>query len=179
MKKRFLAVAALLAVAAFTPTPAHAAPTKEAQVVWVESTSASTPTMTATKASGATVAALAAATYCRTFTYTQKAIDFPSGATLGWHKMTISFCYNGSAVVGTPHITYHDADNTAYGTTVGIYFHVGGTSGPYPLSSYQWTATGYATYGQCVPYTGPCFRSQSRHITLNPQGSGGVGYSAG
>lgn len=173
-------VTVLVCLGLATPTPTLAAPTKEAHVVWVESHDDGSPVITATKSSGgATVAATLAATYCRTFTYTQKAIDFPSGATLAWHKMTISFCYNGSAIVGTPYITYHDADSTAYGTSLGVYFHVGGISGPYPLSGYQWTSTGYATYGQCVPYVGPCFRSQSRHITLNPQGSGGVGYSAG
>lgn len=184
MRKFKLGIVATVLVGlglATAPVPAHAVPTQEAHVVWVAEHDQGKATKATTNTPGAAgvSVALLAATSCRTFTYTQKAIDWPSGATLAWHKMTISFCYNGSAVVGTPYITYHDADSTAYGTSLGVYFHVGSISGPYALSSYQWTSTGYATYGQCIPIVGPCYRSQSRHITLNPQGSGAVGYSAG
>lgn len=182
MKIRYaaLAAAALLTLGFSTPADASGSP---------HGPKAGTTTTTEVLADGTTI--VTEVTYgpeinpggkgyalCRTFSYKDTAIDFPSYQELAWHRMTIYFCYTGSAISGTPVITYHSADSTAYGTALGVDWRVTGLSGPSKLSTYQWTSTGYADYVQCIVGTSiGCFRSRSTYITLNPQGSGAVGWA--
>lgn len=182
LKKIFIAPLALVvATTAFATgsiASVSAKPKTDTVVVWVSEDS-KTPITTANAGPMVgTTALTATSTYCVIGSHTQKAIDWPTGATLAWHKMSVTYCYNGYAIVGTPYISYHNADSTAYGTSLGISFNITGTSGPYPISSYQWTATGYAQYKQCSFIGGVC-RTQSRYVTINPQGSGNYGWAEG
>lgn len=173
------------------PVPAHAVTVPDVNVVWESEDSgaiavpnADSPVFKKIKkdsqAKGLTVDAVATLTFatrCAYGQHTQKAIDWPSGATLASHVLRVDYCYNGSAIVGTPIITRHSTSVTAYGATVLVHFDVSGQTGPSKISTYSWTATGYAVYGQCAPLL--CFHNSTRYVTIAPQGSGNYGWAEG
>lgn len=183
IRRALVAAFALLGVLATpTPTPAHAAVDK---IVWVgedsrgavsPSTSVAMPKTKAGAINVTSTALVTATTFCGYGQHTQKAIDWFTGATLASHVLRVDYCYNGSSIVGTPVITRHSTSVTLYGQANSISFNVTGQSGPSRISSYSWTATGYANY--CQSYTG-FSRCSGKYIIINPQGSGNYGWAEG